>query len=103
MEIENFCDREKEIALLHIFEAVLASKAILLGDARKAEGLARETSAEYFKRLDFLDRHLSDVIVWDFVKVGLVRLSGKLVPIARENTLAARALKCEAKSTYSAK
>ncbi|HMJ90117.1 MAG TPA: hypothetical protein VK530_09890, partial [Candidatus Acidoferrum sp.] len=35
--VENLGNREKEIALFHILEAVLASETVLLGNAREAE------------------------------------------------------------------
>jgi len=38
--LENVPDGEEEVALLHVLEPVLAAEAVLLGDAREAEGLA---------------------------------------------------------------
>ena len=46
MVIKNVGDGEEEFALFHVLKAVLATEAVLLGNAREAEGLAGKAATE---------------------------------------------------------
>lgn len=99
---------------VHVLEAVLAAEAVLLGDAREAEGLAGKAAAEDVELRDV--GHLStsprpspqsgEGVVWVAVRglaeVGGVGLPAELVPVAGEHALRARPLEGEAESADAA-
>ncbi len=87
---------QKEVALFHVLEAVLAAEAVLLGDAREAEGLAGKAAAEDVKLRDVRHGHGMDVAVRGLAEVGCVGLPAELVPVAGEDAPRARPLEGEA-------
>ena len=93
--VENIGDGEEEVALLNVLEAVLAAEAVLLGDAREAEGLAGKTATEDVELRNVGHGHGMDVAVRGFAEVGRVGLPAELVPVAGEDALASGALEGE--------
>ena len=93
--VENVGDGEEEVALFHVLEAVLAAEAVLLGDAREAEGLAGEAAAEDVELGDVGHGHGMNVAVRRLAEVGGVGLPAELVPVAGEDAPRPRALEGE--------
>ena len=93
--LENVPDGEEEVALLHVLEPVLAAEAVLLGDAREAEGLAGKAAAEDVELGDVGHGHGMDVAVRGLAEVGGVGLPAELVPVAGEDALGSRPLEGE--------
>ncbi len=71
---------------------MLAAEAVLLGDAREAEGLAGKAAAEDVELRDVGHRYGMDVAVRGFAEVGGVGLAAELVPVAGEDAPRARPL-----------
>ena len=93
--VEDVGDGEEEVALFHVRKAVLAAEAILLGDAREAEGLAGKAAAQNVELGDVGHGHGMDVAVGFFAEVGGVGLAAELVPVAGEDAPRARPLERE--------
>lgn len=89
---ENVPDGEEEVALFHVVEAVLATEAVLLGDARKTEGLAGKAPAQDIELWDIRYYDGIDIAMRLFTKVGLVGQPTELIPIAGKNALRTGAL-----------
>lgn len=90
--VEDAGDLEEEVALLHVREAVLAAEAVLLGDAREAEGLAGKAGAQDVEGRDLRHGHGVDVAVRRLAEVGGVGLAAEPVPVAGEDAPRARPL-----------
>ena len=73
--VEDVGDGEEEVALFHVLEAVLASEAVLLGDASQAERLTGKACKQKIMGRDVLHGYLRDV-PRDVIRVGEVRLVG---------------------------
>lgn len=100
--VNQFGELEEQVALLLVLEAVFLAEAEFLGDARDAEGLAGKTGAENFVPRDGVVRHGVDVAVRALVKVGRVGDLRLLIPIARPDALAPRALEGDAEAADAA-
>ena len=61
MVIKNVGDGEEEFALFHVLKTVLATEAVLLGNAREAEGLAGKAATENVELGDVGHGHGMDV------------------------------------------
>ena len=86
---------ERSVALFHVLKAVLAAEAVLLGDAREAEGLAGKAAAKNVKLRNVRHGHGMDVAVRGLAEVGGVGLPAELVPVAGEDAPRARPLECD--------
>jgi len=100
--IKNLGDGEEEVALFLVRKAVLAAEAVLLGDAREAEGLAGKAAAQNVELRDVGHGHGMDVAVRGLAEVGGVGLPRILVPVAGEDAPCARALEGEPKAADAA-
>ena len=100
--LEDANDIEEERSLCLIEKAVGAAEAVLLGDAREAEGLAGKAAAEDVELGDVGHGHGMDVAVRGLAEVGGVGLAAELVPVAGEDAASARPLKGDAKSADAA-
>lgn len=92
MVIEDVRDGEEEVALFLVREAVFAAEAVLLGDAREAEGLAGKAAAEDVELGNVLHLDLIYVARRLFAEVGGVSLPAEPVPVAGEDAPRARPL-----------
>lgn len=100
--VENVGDGEKEVALLHVLEAVLATEAVLLGDAREAEGLAGKAAAQNVELGNVGHGHRMNVAVRGLAEVGGVGLLADLVPITGKDALRPRPLEGDAETADAA-
>ena len=75
-------DFEEQVALLLVFKAMLAAEAELFRDARDAERLARESTAEDVVGQNVSDCDLVNIAGWCFAEVGGIGALGWLVPVA---------------------
>jgi len=82
MVLDYVGDFEEQVALLLVLEAVFAAEAELLRDARDAEGLVREPTAEYVVGQNVSDPDLVYVAGGRFAKVGCIGALSGLVPVA---------------------
>jgi len=96
VEVDDVGKGEEKVALFHVLEAVLATEAVLLGDAREAEGLAGKAAAEDVELGNVGHGHGVDVAVRGLAEVRGVGLPAELVPVAGEDTTRARPLEGEA-------
>ena len=95
---EDAADVEEERALRLVLEAGGPSEAVLLGDARDGEGLAREAAHEDVVVGDVGGGNLRDVVIGHLVEVGLVGLAAELVPLVAVNAGGIGALEREAQA-----
>jgi hypothetical protein len=93
--INDVGQREEEVALFLVLEAVFLAEAEFLGDARDAEGLAGKAGAQDVVRGNVRHGHGVDVPVRALAVIRFIGDSGRLVPVGGEDTLAARALEGE--------
>ena len=91
--INDVGQREEEVALFLVLEAVLFAEAQFLGDARDAEGLAGKAGAQNVVRGNVRHGHGMDVAVRSLAVIGGVGNPGWFVPVGGEDALAARPLK----------
>ena len=101
--VEYVGDGEEEVALFHVLKAVLAAEAVLLGDAREAEGLAGKAAAENVELGDVGHGHGMDVAVRRLAEVGGVGPATVLVPVAGEDAPRTRLLEGEPEPADAAK
>jgi hypothetical protein len=90
--IEDISNLEKEITLLFIVKSVFTAQAILLGDAREAEGLTRKAPAKNIVIGNGADPYAVNVAVGFLMKISLVSTSRIFIPIARKDALTARSV-----------
>ena len=100
--INDFGQREEEVALFLVLEAVLFAEAQFLGDARDAERLAGKSGAQDVVRGNVRHGHGMNVTVRSLAVIGLVGDLGHLVPVGGENALPARALEGEPEAANAA-
>jgi hypothetical protein len=101
--VENLGDGEKEIALFHVLETVLASETVLLGDAREAERLAGKATAQDVELWDVGHSDGMDVAMRLLSEIRLVGLLTEFVPVAGEDALRSRTLEGDAEPADAAK
>lgn len=102
MDANDVCQVIKEVALLFVFEPMLSSQTILLGNTRQAERLTRKTRAEYVELWNRRDVYRSDIAERALAEICLVCLLRKLIPITRENAFSPGFLKGQSKSANAA-
>ncbi len=90
--INDVGQREEEVALFLVLEAVLFAKAQFLGDARDAERLAGKAGAQDVVRGNVRHGHGVDVAVRALAVIGFVGDLRHLVPVGGEDALPTRAL-----------
>lgn len=100
--INDVGQREEEVALFLVLEAVFFAEAQFLGDARDAERLAGKAGAQDVVRGNVRHGHGMDVAVRTLAMIGFVGDPGRLVPVGGENALAARALEGEPEAANAA-
>ena len=92
MVLDDFGQREEEVALFLVLEAVLFAKAQFLGNARDAERLAGKAGAQDVVRLDVSDCNRVNVAVRALAVIGFVGDLCLLVPVRGKDALATGAL-----------
>ena len=84
--------REEEVALFLVLEAVFFAETEFLGDARNAERLAGKAGAQDVVRGNVRHGHGMNVAVRPLAVIGLVGDPGRLVSVRGEDALTARPL-----------
>ena len=100
--LDDFRQREEQVALLLVVKAVRFAEAQFFGDTRDAERLAGKASAKNVVRRNVRHGHGMDVAVRRLAKIGGVGLLRVFVPVGGEHALAPGALKRDAKATNAA-
>ena len=85
--INDVGQREEEVALFLVLEAVLVAEAQFLGDARDAKGLAGKAGAQDVVRGNVRHGHGMNVAVGAFAVIGFVGDLGLLVPVGQASDL----------------
>lgn len=100
--INDVGQREEDVALFLVLEAVLFAEAEFLGNARDAERLTGKAGAQDVVRGNIRHRHGMNIAVRRLAEVGGIGLLRVFVPILGENAAPARALEGEPKSANAA-
>ncbi len=101
--LDDAGQREEEVALLLVLEAVLFAEAQFLGDARDAERLAGKSGAQDVVRGNVRHGHGMNVAVRALAVIGFVGYLRLLVPVGGEDALATGALEGVAEAANAAK
>ena len=100
--LDDFGQREEEVALFLVLEAVLFAEAQFLGNARDAERLAGKAGAQDVVRLDVSDCNRVNVSVRFLAVIGFVGDLRLLVPVRGKDALATGALEGVAEAANAA-
>lgn len=103
MTVNQFCEPKEKVSLLLIIEPMFHPKAQFFGNARNAERLAGESSAEDVVGRNSVVRNGVNVAVGAFPKIRLVSFLSRLIPIRRKYALTPGAFKCDSKPTDATK
>lgn len=103
VEIEDVSNREEEVALLNVFESVLATEAELLRYACDAEWLAGESSAKNVMRGNVGYGDAMNVTVGPLAKIRFVRLLAELIVVGGKHAATTCALEGNAKTANATK
>ena len=93
VELDDFRQREEQIALFLVVKAGRLAEAQFFGDARDAERLAGKPTAKDVVRRNVRHRHGMNVTMRRFAEIGGVGLLGVFVPVGGKHTFAPGALK----------
>jgi len=95
VELDDFRQREEQVALLLVVKAVRLAEAQFFGHARDAERLAGKAGAKNVVRGNVRHRHGMDVAVRRLAEIGGVGLLRVFVPVGGEHAFAPGTLKRE--------
>lgn len=102
VDIYDFRERKKEVALFLVLKTMRPSQAQFFGDARDAERLAWKPGAKNVVGRNVRHRHGMNVAMRRLAKIRRVGLLRVFVPVRRKNALTASFFKCESETANAA-